>query len=280
MNSPSKSRQEASQPPDAPTRALLLSAGQGRRLLPLTKDRPKCILSFHGRSVLEWQIDTLLEAGIDGVTVVTGYGVERVEQLLAERYANATVDTVFNPFYRVSDNLASCWVARTAIRGELLLINGDTLFEGRIIRDLMAAPPAPVTLTVDHKAVYDDDDMKVSLDGDGRLLRVGKRLPHAQTDGESIGITRFHGDGAALFREAVERAMRAPEALHLWYLSIIDTLAEAGHVRTCSIAGRQWAELDYPADLEAVSEVLATELPRMADGQAAASAHTKAQPRL
>ncbi|WP_240466245.1 NTP transferase domain-containing protein [Arhodomonas sp. KWT] len=268
MDSLSPSRHGAADAPEAPTHALLLSAGQGRRLLPLTEDRPKCSLSFHGRSVLEWQIDTLLEAGVDGVTVVTGYGAELVEALLERRYGNAGVQTVFNPFYRVSDNLASCWIAREAIRGELLLINGDTLFEGDIVRDVLAAPPAPVTLTVDFKDAYDDDDMKVSLHGDGRLRRVGKRLDPSEVDGESIGMTRFQGDGAALFREAVENAMRDPDALRLWYLSIIDAMADQGHVRAFPIAGRQWAELDFPEDLEPVSEVLAAQLPAASTGTA------------
>lgn len=237
--------------------ALLLSAGQGRRLLPLTEDRPKCALRFHGRTVLEWQIDTLLAAGLDRVTVVLGYGAAGVESLLAERYTHAPVHALFNPFYRVSDNLASCWVARHAMADDFLLINGDTVFEVGIIRGLLAKAHGPITLTVDHKTLYDDDDMKVVLAENGQLQRVGKQLAAERVNGESIGISCFRGRGPALFRDAVDVAMREPEALKRWYLSVIDQLAGQSLVHWHSIAGQHWAELDFHEDLEDVATVLA-----------------------
>lgn len=237
--------------------ALLLSAGQGRRLLPLTTNRPKCALRFHGRSVLEWQIDTLLAAGVDRVTVVLGYGAAGIESLLGERYPGAPVHPLFNPFFRVSDNLASCWVARSAMAEDFLLINGDTVFEGSIIRGLLAHAHGPITLTVDHKTTYDDDDMKVVLGDNGQLQQVGKQLPAERVNGESIGISCFRGQGPGLFRDAVEAAMREPEALQRWYLSVIDELAGQTLVHWHSIAGQRWAELDFREDLEDVASVLA-----------------------
>ncbi|MGE0811304.1 MAG: NTP transferase domain-containing protein, partial [Immundisolibacter sp.] len=59
--------------------AVILSAGQGRRLLPLTADRPKCLVDLHGKTLLQWQLDALLAAGVGPVTVVTGYASDAVE---------------------------------------------------------------------------------------------------------------------------------------------------------------------------------------------------------
>jgi len=238
-------------------RAVLLSAGQGKRLLPLTAERPKCALNFRGRSVVEWQIDTLFEAGIEDVTVVLGYGIDLVERLLWNRYGGAGVRTVYNPFYRLADNLATCWTAREAMEGDFLLINGDTLFEVDIVRDLAAAVSDPITLTVDHKDTYDDDDMKVIQDAGGRPRRVGKRLPPGDVSAESIGVTAFIGAGPALFNDAVARAMRRDNGLSLWYLSVIDELARAGHVAAWSVGSRRWTEMDDHDDLEAVEAIVA-----------------------
>ncbi|TBW00305.1 phosphocholine cytidylyltransferase family protein [Azotobacter chroococcum] len=230
----------------------MLSAGQGRRLLPFTENSPKCLLDIAGRSVIEWQIDALLAAGIGHVTVVVGYGAEQVERVLSDRYGTGTVATLYNPFFEVADNLASCWMARQAMQDEFLLLNGDTLFELAVLERLLEAPPRPITLAIDRKAGYDSDDMKVCLDGE-RLTRVGKTLPLAHIDGESIGMMYFQPQGAALFRQTLEAQMRRPEALQRWYLSIIDQLAQdTGQVFVQSIEGLSWGELDFPADLESV----------------------------
>ncbi|QQE90773.1 phosphocholine cytidylyltransferase family protein [Azotobacter chroococcum] len=230
----------------------MLSAGQGRRLLPFTENSPKCLLDIAGRSVVEWQIDALLAAGIRHVTVVVGYGAEQVERVLHDRYGAGSITTLYNPFFEVADNLASCWMARQAMQDEFLLLNGDTLFELAVLERLLEAPPRPITLAIDRKAGYDSDDMKVCLDGE-RLTRVGKTLPLAHIDGESIGMMYFQPQGAALFRQILDEQMRRPEALQRWYLSIIDQLAQdTGQVFVQSIEGLSWGELDFPADLEAV----------------------------
>ncbi|MFC0709811.1 NTP transferase domain-containing protein [Azorhizophilus paspali] len=234
-------------------RAVVLSAGQGRRLLPFTENSPKCLLDVAGRSVVEWQVDALLSAGVGQVTVVVGYGANQVERVLGERYGtDGAVTTLYNPFFEVADNLASCWMARQAMQDEFLLLNGDTLFELTVLERLLETPPRPITLAIDRKAGYDGDDMKVCLDGD-RLTRVGKTLPLVHIDGESIGMMYFQAEGAALFRRTLEEQMRRPEALQRWYLSIIDQLAQdTGQVFVQSIEGLSWGELDFPADLESV----------------------------
>ena len=242
-------------------RAVILSAGQGRRLLPLTADTPKCLLDVCGRSVLEWQIDQLARCGIERVTVLIGYGAEQVESLLAERYPGGLVRTLYNPFYQVADNLGTCWIARDEMHEDFLLLNGDTLFEADIPRKLLDAPERPVTVTTDRKPAYDADDMKVSTDGE-RLLRVGKDLPLGEVDGESIGMILFRGEGPDLFRTEVERVLRRPTALKRWYLSVIDELAQQrAPVWTCSIQGLDWNEIDCHEDLENARRMVANWAP-------------------
>lgn len=237
-------------------RALILSAGQGRRLLPLTATVPKCVLPVCGRSMIEWQLRELARCGIEEATVVVGFAADRVEELLAAQPTPCRTRTLYNPFFAVADNLVSCWLARPEMVEDFVLVNGDTLFEAAVLRRLLEAPPRPIRLVIDHKAAYDADDMKVSLDGE-RLARVGKQLPPEDVDGESIGMLLFRGDGPALFRGALERALRAPEALRHWYLSVIDGLARAGHVWTVSVEGLAWAEVDCAADLDRAAALLA-----------------------
>jgi len=229
------------------TNAVILSAGQGKRLSPLTDSRPKCLVQIGGRPILEWQIRALADAGVEDIAVVTGYGADAVEAMLKTTSLPADVRTVYNPFFTVADNIGSCWAAKDLIGSDTLLLNGDTLFEPAIARRVLAKALAPISVTVDRKDSYDADDMKVRRDGD-RLMAIGKTLTDP-VDGESIGMIRFRGDGGARFVRAMDRALRDAATLKRWYLSIIDALAQEGGVGVVSIEGLAWSEVDFLRDL-------------------------------
>jgi choline kinase len=202
-------------------------------------------------TVLELQLRALARCGIRHATVVLGFGAERVERFLAGiRIPSLRVETLFNPFFATSDNLATCWLARGAMTGDFVLLNGDTLFEDRVLQRLLASPPAPITVTIDHKDGYDDDDMKVSIDASGRLRAIGKRLPPESVGGESIGMLCFRGAGVKGFRDELEKVIRTPEGLRAWYLSVVNEMAARIPVATASIQGLWWQEIDSPEDLE------------------------------
>jgi choline kinase len=238
-------------------KAVILSAGQGSRLLPLTAERPKCLLPLGAKSLIEWQVDVLSRCGVDEIVVVVGFRAALVEAVLAAlARPGLRIRTLFNPFYNVADNLGSCWMARHEMGGDFLLLNGDTLFETAVLQRLLHSPPAPITVTIDRKAGYDADDMKVRLDGT-RLLEIGKTLPPARTDGESIGLLLFRGAGPELFVDAVDRALRVSEGLKSFYLKVIDQLARSHRVETATIEGLSWGEVDYPADLQRAERLVA-----------------------
>ncbi len=231
-------------------KAVILSAGQGSRLLPLTEDCPKCLLPINSARLIELQIRNLMACGITDVAVVVGFRAAAVELFLRMlRRTGLAIRTLFNPFFNVADNLASCWIARSEMDQDFVLVNGDTLFEPAVLESLLSAPPAPVTLAIDRKAAYDSDDMKVRVLGT-RLIKVGKTLPSAQADGESIGMMRFLGEGPRRFAGVLDAFVRTPHGIRWWYLKAIGVLADQGLVQTHSIEGLTWSEVDVPADLE------------------------------
>ncbi|MFA7584945.1 MAG: phosphocholine cytidylyltransferase family protein [Novosphingobium sp.] len=239
--------------------AIILSAGQGSRLLPLTAERPKCLIDFSGRSLLAWQVEMLARQGVKRIDVVTGFMTDMVEDHLRDLADPRVELTVrFNPFYKVADNLGSCWIARETMRGDFLILNGDTLVSEDIVARVQAGSDWPIAVTVDVKDSYDSDDMKVSRAADGRLDRIGKTLTAAESNAESIGFLAFRGEGADLFRNAVRAAMRTPEGVQHWYLKVIDSLAPTGKVGTVSIEGLGWAEVDFLNDIEIATQLTDT----------------------
>jgi len=236
-------------------KAIILSAGRGSRLLPMTESKPKCLLEFCGRSVLRHQLEMLDHGGVSQAIIVTGFMPGLVEAEVAAWRGRMAAQTLFNPFFQIADNLASCWMARHHMDEGFLLLNGDTLFDRGVIERVMQAQNYPVSVTVDRKAIYDDDDMKVSLDGD-RLEAIGKRLAPGETHAESIGMLKFSSEGAQRFRYKLEQMMRTQDGVSAWFLKAIDTMAKSGEpVGTCSIEGHLWCELDTRADFEHLQEI-------------------------
>lgn len=236
--------------------AILLSAGQGSRMLPLTAERPKCMIEFCGRTLIQWQVEMLARCGVKRIDVVTGFMTDMVDAHLASIHdPRVEITTRFNPFYKVADNLGSCWIAREAMRGDFLILNGDTLVSEEIVQRVQQGNDWPIAVTVDIKDSYDSDDMKVTRAPDGRLDRIGKTLTAEQANAESIGFLAFRGEGADLFRNAVRAAMRTPEGVQHWYLKVIDSLAPTGKVGTLSIEGLAWAEVDFLNDIEIATRV-------------------------
>jgi len=240
-------------------KAIILSAGQGRRLLPFTESLPKCLLPVDGdRPALEIQLRALVDCGVTEARVTVGFHAEKVEAFLETNpVPGINVETVYNPFFDSSDNLVSAWLARPEMTGDFLLMNGDTLFEPAVLRLLLSAPMAPLTLVINSKDEYDSDDMKVSMSADGRLRAVSKTLDADVVSGESIGLMRFTGRGVDTFSATLDQRVRTRQGIKAYYLSVIDELTRKLPVETVSMTGLWWREMDSPEDLANVRADLA-----------------------
>ena len=236
-------------------KAIILSAGQGSRLGHLVDERPKCLIDFNGRTLLDRQLDTLESNGVQEAVVVTGFHDDRVEEALANRSGGPRVRTIFNPFYKVADNTGSLYMAREELAGDCLVWNGDTLVSNALMKRVVENERAGICVTIDRKPSYDDDDMKVVEDA-GQLKAIGKRLS-AGVNAESIGLLAFRAAGAERFRQAIEQALRTPEGTTIWYLRVIHHLAQSSDVWTLDISGEEWGEVDFPPDVDAARELTA-----------------------
>lgn len=236
-------------------KAIILSAGKGSRLLPLTEHKPKCLLPLEGGyTLLSWQLEQLDKAGVDEVVVVSGFKTKMVEDEVAKFHGQMSVRTIYNPFYHVADNLATLWMVRHEMNdGDFIVLNGDTVFTADVAHKLMAEASDPITLTVSVKDNYDDDDMKV-IRQDQQLLSVSKQLDLSDVNAESIGFMMFKDKGAKAFQAKIEEVMMDSEGLNVFYLSVIDALASVLTIGTVEVDQDQWQEVDYPVDYKLAVE--------------------------
>jgi len=122
---------------DRITTALLLAAGTGTRLRPLTRNAPKCLTEVGGRPILDRLIHNLRAKGIERLVVVLGYQGDKIREFLRHKAGDMQIDYVVNPDYRTTNNLYSLWLARQQIQEPFLLVESDLVFEARMLDDML-----------------------------------------------------------------------------------------------------------------------------------------------
>ncbi len=233
--------------------AILISAGKGTRMYPLTANTPKCLIDIgKGKTVLESQLDTLQQCGITKVFIIAGYRIEQVRAKIdGLDFSGMEIKVVHNPFYDTSNNIISVWLASLLIDSECISINGDDVFKPNVIEQLMKAP-GEIVMTMSIKDSYDSDDMLVVHEGD-RVYSVGKDLDVEKATGESIGIIKYSALGLSILRNTLDEMLRHPENHQRFYLQALQKVMNSGvTVNNCFVDSNDWAEIDFHPDISDV----------------------------
>ncbi len=226
-------------------RAIILAAGNSRRLFPLTKTCPKCLLGINGQTLLERTLSALVESDIKEVIIITGHGRFRVEKAVAEFNYSGWVRFLFNPFYAVTNNLVSLGLARPLMDDGFLLINSDLYFDNRILFKLTEAEGD--CLVIERQKPLGEEEMKVKIE-DGRIVDIGKDLLPSVASGEYIGMAKFLARGGSLLKEKLTEHL-ARNGYQEFYESAIKDLFVPIPIKPVFTDGLPWIEIDTPEDL-------------------------------
>jgi choline kinase len=238
-------------------KGIVLAAGPGRRLYPLTEALPKTLLPLEdGRTILDVALANLASVGLDDVVVVTGFAADRVEERATdlERRHGVRLELVFNDRAEEWNNAYSLWLAREAFAGGGMLVNGDTVHPRSVEEGLLAARGPGLLLAVDRERELGEEQMKVVLEEDGGLRRISKDVDPATADGEYIGVALIEAAAAEPLAEALETTWRRDPSLY--YEDGFQELADrGGDVRIAPIGIVDWVEVDDFADLARAREL-------------------------
>ena len=243
-------------------KAIILAAGKGERLMPLTSDRPKSLLELeNGITLLESQLININKSGINKVIIVTGYHTEKIEskvELYSEKY-NIDIKIIYNPFFDTSNNLISLWQARYEMTSDFIIINGDDIFKESVLSGLLEHNKnETITMVIDRKKEYDLDDMKLIIKNE-KILKVSKKIPLGEANGESIGMIRVTGEARKIMVDTMEEMVRNKNNIQVFYLEMIQELINKGIlVGLYEISSKDWAEIDFHPDLEDIQKMIST----------------------
>jgi choline kinase len=191
-------------------KAIIIGAGRGRRLKSLTEQNPKCYAEVAGRSILDWTLEALANAGVRDIVFVGGYLIDKIRG----DYPGFTyVDNVDWPNNNI---LASLFCAEEHMADGFICSYSDTLYRGDVVRRAIELP-ADIALCVDtdwrnryvgRTEHPETDGEKVIAEGD-RIVQVHRDIAPEKATGEYIGVARFSARGAAELREHYHRAQAA-----------------------------------------------------------------------
>jgi choline kinase len=236
---------------------IVLVAGAGRRLLPLTEDLPKTLLPVADDvTILDIGLHNLAAAGVEDVVLVTGASSHQVDSRLEalQTRHGVRLRTVFNDKALIWNNAYSLWLAREFFAEGVLLCNGDTVHPESVEHTILAAPAAEITLAMDDVKALAEEEMKIILDDAGHMKRINKAIDPATAAGEYIGVTRIAGSAADGLAAALEETWRRDDGLYYedGYQTYVDN---GGTVTVAPIGEVSWVEVDNHDDLARAREI-------------------------
>lgn len=235
-------------------KALILAAGFGSRLVPLTKDRPKSLVPVNGKPILIKQIENLHENGIKDITVISGYQARKLEQAVYQKWPEIQLIESVN--YAVTNNMYSAYLGIKAMfpDGEIspfLMMNADVFYDASVLKALLSYL-AEDAVVVDIGR-YIEESMKVE-EKEGRLVAISKTIAPEKALGSSIDVYKFGTAGGEAFFNHCIKYIEQKRELRLWSEVALNDAFSDVSFKACPLDGR-WFEIDTHEDLVA-AEIL------------------------
>jgi choline kinase len=231
-------------------RALILAAGLGTRLAPITNDRPKSLVPVNGQPILLKQIDNLHKNGIDNITIISGYMADILKKTVHEKYPEIKIIESID--YAKTNNMYSAYLGRKEVENNaFIMMNADVFFDATVITALMKCD-APNAIVTDI-GTYLEESMKV-VEKNGRLVEISKAITQEQALGSSIDVYKFSAQAGNTFFKKCEEYIVERKELKMWSeVALNDILGEIKFA-VCPLDGR-WLEIDTHEDLLAAEKL-------------------------
>lgn len=237
-------------------KAIILAAGVGSRIRPLTDNCPKTLLAVGGVTILERMLTNIQACGLDEVVVVLGYLREQVELFVRDTFPDLNVQFVINTRYDETNTGYSLMLAADLVAGSAFVkFDGDVVFDEEILRRLLAGV-GENCLCIDRNMQLDSEEVKVVLSGDTRILRVSKAVAPRDAIGESIGVERISADTADRLFVELRAMMQDVDNLQEYYEGAYERLiAKDVAFHAVDITGLEWTEIDTRQDFDAAEKI-------------------------
>lgn len=227
-------------------RVLILAAGRGSRISRYLSGNPKCTVDIGGISLIENTVKQLNSFGVEKIGVILGYNNSVIRKILKDY----NVDFFYNPFYDVTNSIASAWFASEFISEEddIIIMNGDVYLEDQLLEDILKEKNSPVLFCDTSRK--EEADYKLYFEKN-ILMKYGKELSGNDISGEYIGVAKINKDFISIFKENLNYLIDNQQH-SLWWENILYSMSESQKIYVKEIENKFWAEVDYIEDYERI----------------------------
>lgn len=228
---------------------IILAAGIGSRLRPMTNTKPKCLVTSAGKPILQYQIDAYIEAGVEELVIVVGYESGAIRDF-CKHIKGIDIHIVENHDYETTNNMYSLYLVREyAQNRDFILNNADLTIDSSIVAHLAGCESADA-IAVD-RSLYNDESMKLSVDETGRVTDISKEVSEQNSYGCSIDFYKFSARSSTVFFAEISRIIEDERNLKDWTEVAMQRLMHSGamNFEPCDISGKSWVEIDNYEDL-------------------------------
>ncbi len=228
---------------------VILAAGVGSRLRPMTNTVPKCMVKTAGKPILEYQIDAYRKAGIKEIIIITGYEGQAIKNY-CKHIKDIKITVVDNQDYENTNNMYSFYLARNAIgRRPFILNNADLAIDSSVV-NIMLHSEAASAVAVDTSQ-FMDESMKVTLNKEGFICDISKNITKEQSSGCSIDFYKFALDAGQKFISEVVSIIEEENNLKDWTEVALQRAFQMQKLQfsIIDVSGIEWVEIDNYADL-------------------------------
>lgn len=230
---------------------LIMAAGRGTRISRHIQDKPKCCIEFEGEPLIRRTIRILTELDMGEIGIVLGYQSHEVLKAIGD----FPIKVFYNPFFDVTNSIASLWFAREFISTEkdLIVLNGDLYLNKDLLKHIVEEKKLPVFLG-DSSRIKEAD---YRFGWENNFLRkFGKELSNDETTGEYVGIGRIGKKNMATFVTRMNEMISSQQSGKWWEDILYSLIVSGMDVFVKDIKGTFWAELDYIEDFHRVEDYL------------------------
>lgn len=228
-------------------KAVILAAGASHRLLPLTDSQPKCLIEIGEKSLLEYQLDVLDRYGIKEAAVVVGYRKEQIKERFVSQYKSVALSYIENPIYATTNTIYSLYLARDYfLNNDFLYFNADVLFHHSLIQRLLASP-RETALGVEVKPCG-EEEVKVIVSENQRIIRIGKKIDIGRSLGEFIGIAKFGAAMTSDFATSLRAVIDEGQQMS-FFETAVNRILDQYAMYAIDISDIPVIEIDFPEDL-------------------------------
>lgn len=231
------------------TVAVILAAGRGMRLHPLTETTPKCLLKVGGIPILHRQFAALKVCNVTDVFIAVGYRSDMVNSYVTRFFPEFHVRFIENPRFSRTDTLYSLALAADAVgkRNRVILLNGDVVFDGRIL-ELLLSSDSDLSLVGTRMGKCGEEEMKITLSPDGSISRINKQISSDDAIGEAVGINLFDAGFWEKYSKHLARLKIINSEEYFEYA--MEAMIKGGNkIFPLDIGELEAIEIDFPHDL-------------------------------